>query len=687
MKSGSVRRGKIMIGIGIDTGGTCTDAVIYDYGAKEILATGKALTTKENLEIGIANAIDQLPENLLKRAESLALSTTLATNASVENKGCRAKLLIIGTSTEIISGLRKELSDYGISDMSQLIVLDAKPENLFSDPYDPDWEDLEARIPELFSDCDSVGIVQVYPSANGGRFELTALRILKRHLSLPLTISYDICKEISFLRICASTLLNARLIPLISEFLQAVHNVMSRRGMDIPIMIVRSDGVLMSEEMALTRPVETLLCGPAASVLGGLELSGAEDAIVLDMGGTTTDIAMVRKHDPIMATEGVMIGQYRTGVKGVDARALSLGGDTAVRYDSDGLYLDTIRIIPVSVLAASYPSVIEALQKLALSDRPYARLSHEFFVLQRDISGKAGFTAEEYAICDALRNGPLITAALARKLGLETYQLNTKRLEQEGVVIKSGITPTDMMVLKGDLPIYDMTAAEEALKCVANNTHIPADQIPDLVYEMVINAMYRHLGGFILHQQYPGQKSPFAPEKTEALLEALYAQAKGNRSEIAALSLKTSLPLVGIGAPIHVFLPAVAELMGTRAILSEYSGVANALGAACAQRVARLDIHVFVNSMDPATGGYYVMADCKKHLYRDLEDAIAFGEKTAEAEVRQKAAFQGLGEDPEIELTVEHNIFDNKVYLGCIVHAEARPQRNLSTPIVSTVCS
>ena len=135
-----------MIGIGIDTGGTCTDAVIYDFDAKAILATGKTLTTKANLEIGIANALDQLPEALLRRAESLALSTTLATNACVENKGCRAKLLIIGTSQDIIDRLRKELSDHGISDMSQLIVLDAKPENLFSNPYDPDWDALEARV-------------------------------------------------------------------------------------------------------------------------------------------------------------------------------------------------------------------------------------------------------------------------------------------------------------------------------------------------------------------------------------------------------------------------------------------------------------------------------------------------------------------------------------------------------------
>lgn len=662
-----------MKGIGIDTGGTCTDAAIYDIETKAILATGKALTTKGNLEIGIANALDQLPQDLLKQAGSLALSTTLATNACVENKGCRAKLLIIGTSQDIIAALKKELSDHGISDMSQLIVLDAKPENLFSNPYDPDWAALEADIPALFSDCDSVGIVQAYPNANGGRFELTALRVLKKRLTLPLTIAYDICREVSFMRICASTLLNARLIPLISEFLRAIHNVMARRGLDIPILIVRSDGVLMSEDMALTRPVETLLCGPAASVVGGLELTGEDDAIVLDMGGTTTDIAMVKGRDPVMTADGVMIGQYRTTVRGVDARAVSLGGDTAVRFDSEGLYLDTVRIVPVSVLADAHPAVVTELRKLARSDRPRTRTSHEFYVLQRDISEKAGFTPEEKDICDALKGGPLITAKLAERLGTDVYRLNTKRLEQEGVVIKSGMTPTDMMVLKGDLTLFDPAAAEAALACAARYTGIDADKIPDMVYEMVVRAMYKHLGAFILHQQYPGPRSPFAPEHTGPLLDAFYEQARQERGAVAGLSLTTPLPLVGIGAPIHVFLPRVAELFGTRAILSEYARVANAIGAACAQRVARLDVNVYVNSMDPA-GGYYVMADCKKHLFKRLEDAVDFGRRTAEVDVRKLAVLQGLGEDLEITLSVTHDYFGSVVLLGSVVHAEARPR-------------
>ena len=152
-----------MIGIGIDTGGTCTDAVVYDFETKEILSTGKAMTTKQNLEIGIANALDTLPPELVEKAESIALSTTLATNASLENKGARAKLLLIGFHKGMMAHLQEVFASYGMQDMARFIILEAKSEGVFSNPVDPDWEDLRRQCGTYFEDCDSVGIVQTYP--------------------------------------------------------------------------------------------------------------------------------------------------------------------------------------------------------------------------------------------------------------------------------------------------------------------------------------------------------------------------------------------------------------------------------------------------------------------------------------------------------------------------------------------
>ena len=114
----------------------------------------------------------------MEKAESIALSTTLATNASLENKGARAKLLLIGFHKGMMAHLQEVFASYGMQDMARFIILEAKSEGVFSNPVDPDWEDLRRNAGTYFADCDSVAVVQQYPKSNAGRFELTALKIL-----------------------------------------------------------------------------------------------------------------------------------------------------------------------------------------------------------------------------------------------------------------------------------------------------------------------------------------------------------------------------------------------------------------------------------------------------------------------------------------------------------------------------
>ena len=668
-----------MLGIGIDTGGTCTDAVIYDMDTKQILATGKTNTTKSNLEIGIGKALDQLPEDLLRKAESFSLSTTLATNACVENKGSRAKLLVIGPTEELMQGLEEILKGYGIDDLSQLVVLDAKAENLFSEPYDPNWEELKKQAPEIFADCDCVGIVQTFPDANGGRFESTAVRVLTESLSIPLTNAYEISKETDILKVCASTLLNARLIPLIADFMKAVHNVMKERGLDVPLSIVRSDGTLMSEEMAKTQPVETLLCGPAASVIGGCELAGEEEAVVVDMGGTTTDLALVRNGDPVVARSGILIGQYRTSIKGLDAQAVSLGGDTAVRFRDGQLFLDTERIVPISLLASRYPYVVSDLQKIVKEKQRHTRWIHEFFVLQKDISEKQGYTEYEYKICEALKDGPLITKKFLQRIDGDLYHLGAERLEREGIIIRSGLTPTDIMILKGDFDLYDGAAAQELVKYFALNIHTAAADIPDAIYDLVIKRMYKSIGAFLLRQQYPKDEGVFPEEMISRLLDDFYRQARDRvhgrvYSQVIQMQLKAPMPLIGIGAPIHVFLNRVAELLGTKAIIPEYAHVANALGAIAGRRIARIDLPITVKYSGGARVGYAFTTDCQKLIFAHESDALEAAEKDVLENLRRRAAFQGIGTDPKIELTYERKHIGNVeagLLLEIIIHAEA----------------
>ena len=662
-----------MIGVGIDTGGTCTDAVIYNFETKEILSAGKALTTKSNLEIGIANALDTLSADLLHQAEVVSLSTTLATNACVENKGCRAKLLVIGIRENMIEHLKKVFASYGLDDFSQLILLDAKAENVYSNPYDPDWEELRRNAHTYFDDCDCVGIVQMNPRANGGRFERTALEILRQELDIPITIACEMPMETDILKTCASTLLNARLIPLITNFMDAVHRVLEKRGMQVPLTIVRSDGTLMSEEMARTCPVETLLCGPAASVLGGAELVQEDSALLADMGGTTTDIALIRNKEIMMARDGIYMGQWKTMIKGLDVNAVALGGDSAVRFKDERLYLSNERIIPISVLAAQYDHVVPDLIHLNETANAHTRLLHEFYVLQKDISDKAGYTAYEQSVCQALKAKPLITREFVEKIDGDLYYLNLDRLLAEGIIVKSGLTPTDAMVVKGDLRKYQPAAAEVMMEYVAKNVPNKAETMADDIYELVIRKLYLSIGRRLLRVEYPSVKQYQDPDFADTLLSSFYEQARaGERDRLASMSLTTSYPLIGVGAPIHVFLPRVAQLLGTRAVIPAYAYVANALGSIAGQKVASSDVYIHVEYDAGYCTGFYVVAEGRQQVFMDQDQAVAFAREEAERSIRKKARIQKMKENLPVEYRVEEKYIGNhsgKYLTDIIVHA------------------
>lgn len=670
-----------MLGIGFDTGGTCTDAVLYDLDSKEIIGTGKALTTKYNLEIGIANALDQLPQEYMSQVGSISLSTTLATNACVEDKGCRAKLLLLGSSNDMLDRLKHIYKDYGMDDLSQIVVFEGLPENYFSNAFDPDWDDLERNAKEYFKECDAVGIVQLFPKANGGRFELTALRILKKELTIPLTIAYEFLNETDVLKTIASTLLNARLIPLIVEFIEAVKRVMRLRGIHAPLSIVRSDGTLMSEDMARSCPVETLLCGPAASVIGGCELAHEDSAILLDMGGTTSDIAIIENKQPVMSKNGILIGQWRTAISGLDVTATALGGDSAVRFKNDELYLDAERVIPISVLAEEYESVMPALRRVCSRPFPHTRWLHEFYVLQKEIVHKTVYSDFELRVCEVLRDGPLCPEDLALELDTDIYFMDLTRLIKNGIIMKSGLTPTDMMVIRGDYPRYDPEAAQMTAAYVAMNVKEKAEDMPDLVYEMVEEKMYKYIARVIMQYQYPKQKEFFEEESLEGLLNLFYSQAKLKMQHpelcenlAAELSLTTSIPLLGVGAPTHVFLPKVAKLLGTRAVVPDHAKVANALGAISARMIARADVSITPKYEMFSILGYEVPIGFERRLITDLDRAVERGKEEANRIIKDKAKFQGLGEHPEIKIDVEEKRFGSKksgILYEIIIHASA----------------
>ncbi|MGI6055821.1 MAG: hydantoinase/oxoprolinase family protein [Bilifractor sp.] len=682
-----------MIGIGIDTGGTYTDIVVYDTESGKVLGSGKTPTTKDHLEVCILRALDSMDQSYIQKAELLALSTTLATNACLENKGGRAKCLMIGMNPESMSNLDQVYGSYGFRDLNQLVFIDGKPEHLYDEPEDPDWEELKEKGPEWFRGCRAVGITQIYPDANGGRFEQEAEKILKAE-GFQVTTAWNMFHDVDVLRRGAGTLLNARLIPIISDFLEAVRRALADRNLKMPIAIVAGNGNQMAEAAACERPVETLLSGPAASAVGGSVISGEPDGILVDMGGTTTDIALIREGEPVLADHGISIGQWRTTVKGLYVDTTLLGGDSEVLFENGQIRLGKERVIPLSALVTMFAEqkekIIRRLQLLAESGKRHTRMLHEFFVLQNNILDdpelRDRYTPEEIRICEALRNGPLILEDFAEAAGESVYKPGTERLEAEGVIMRSGLTPTDMMVLKGDIDLYgedSARAVREAVRFLVRNTEAeyyrtpghrksaypekdhsadaegagqaaelsPEEIVADEVYRLVEKKMYRRIVEILMAQQHPGQRRYLEQDGVKKMIDWSFEEArKGKAADWAGMRIHTDLPIIGVGAPVHIFLPTVAEYLGTRAVIQPYAGVANALGAIAGKVCARVSLHVKADYQGAVPDGFSVTDGNGKHKFEHYEDAERYAEKTARKLAAEEARRQGTGENPEMRI-------------------------------------
>ncbi|MHC1694181.1 MAG: hydantoinase/oxoprolinase family protein [Eubacteriales bacterium] len=473
-------------GIGIDTGGTYTDAVIYDFETRKILSSAKSLTTRQDLSLGICGALDGLDSSLLSSCEVVALSTTLATNACVEGRGGRAGLVLIGVDKRVVSQVGTE---YGLPPVEDMIFLESKG-NLEGEVLsEPDWDTLRAQKEKLRS-FDSVGIVELFAMRNGAILEKQAKDIIQGELGIPAVCGHEMFSDLNSVRRGAGTLLNARLIPIISEFLEAVERSLSSRGITCPVVVVRSDGSLMSRSFTRQRPVETLLCGPAASVMGGQHLTGHPDSIIIDMGGTTTDIAVIEDGQAVRDNDGISIGGWKTYVKGLYINTFGLGGDSAVRYTEEAkLYLDSRRVMPLCIASSRYPCIRTELEELLDEGRTHTHFLHEFFILLKDIEGQSGYSVEEQTFCKALRDGPLSYRQAAAFFG-DVYRMNTKRLEERGTVIRCGLTPTDIMHIRGDFSTYDAYASELGARYVARCMNVEVEELCSMVYDEVCRKLY-----------------------------------------------------------------------------------------------------------------------------------------------------------------------------------------------------
>lgn len=632
--------------VGIDTGGTYTDAVICDCDTGCVQAKGKSPTTKHDLALGIGRALDMLPRELLKQAEFAALSTTLATNACVENQGGRARLVLMGATRKTLEWIGAD-KKYGLN-YDDVLCLDTKGSFDGSVVDHPDWNAVMAQNEDFLAGAEALAVAEMNAPRNGGVCETAARDALSAKYDVPIVLASELVGGLNMMERGATGLLNARLLPVVNRFMKAVKSAFEQRGIAAPRMIVRSDGSLMGESLAKLRPVETILSGPAASVMGSRALAKRENCLIVDMGGTTTDVSIVRGGEPVMSG-GIRIGGWRTQVKGVYIDTFGLGGDTRLYMEGGELKLDSRRVEPLCAAAAKWPEIRAQLETLLTESRPHTRPLHEFLYLVRTPEHPERYSPQELLMIFRLQNGPQMIGGDA----LDIYGADSERLEREGIVMRCGLTPTDIMHIRGDYSAFDAEASRLAARYFLRSLPQYRDDaecmnaLCDQVYDLVKRRLYENVLRVFVEATYP----ELCAGGVDAQLQAFIARGweKRNAPEprgFFSLKLDVQAALVGIGAPTHLFLPDVAAALGVECVIPEHSEVANAMGAAAANVEAHAVVEVNAVYSSEGVDGWMVHAAGVSDRYKEYEEAVEAAKtaaaRLAEEEARRRGAMGAL---------------------------------------------
>ncbi|MFZ7120004.1 MAG: hydantoinase/oxoprolinase N-terminal domain-containing protein [Eubacteriaceae bacterium] len=627
------------IGVGIDTGGTYTDAVVYDFEKKKILCSAKDLTTKDDLSIGISNALDRLQEGMLQKAEIVCLSTTLATNACVEEKGGRGKLIFIGGDKDVVSRTGKV---YGLPELGEIYFLDGKINYTGEIEKEPNWDDFLLDCKDWMKDADAIAVVQQLGIRNS-ETERRAKELIIKEYGKKTICGYELFNDLNYVKRGASTLLNARLIPVIDDFLKAIKISLDKRNINAPVVIVRSDGSLMSEKFTTVRPVETLLCGPAASVMGGVELTKEKNCMIIDMGGTTTDMAIVKEGLPVKTKDGVKVGKWQTFVKSVYIDTFGLGGDSRISTNKKGsLILETSRVIPLSIATDKCPNMLKKLKKLVWKGDISKEHTHEFFSLVKDISNNGNYSVEERNFCKALKDGPLIYSECVDIINKRVYSMFFDRLEEEGIIIRCGLTPTDLMHVKGDFNKFNSEAANLGAEYVSLCMGVTKEKLCDMVYDKVKETLYYNIVRMLLEDKYNAYKKNGIDDDLKKMICEGWSVSNNDVSG-GFLKLNFNIPatLVGVGAPIHIFLPDVAKALNTKYIIPDNASVANALGAV----VGNISVTCDIDVKPHISKGYVVFGKTDNRHVDTIEDAIEIAKEEAKFSAKEEAIRRGASGD------------------------------------------
>ncbi len=614
------------LGLGIDTGGTYTDAVLMNLADGRILDSNKALTTHSNLVEGIEKVVAGLKQEYLEDIKLVSVSTTLSTNSTLEGKGHPAGLILAGYKVN------------GNIPASEIISIDGG-----HDSKGNEVSCLELNSAEQFVNSTRGRLfsyaVSSYFSVRNPEHELSVKKAIERLTDKPVVCGHELSLSLGAYERAVTAVLNARLIPITSQFIRAVLSVMEARNIKAPMMVMKCDGSLARIEEALEKPVESIFSGPAASLVGAAHISGLKTCVAVDVGGTSTDIALIEDGVPEISENGAVVGNWKTMVRAVRIRTSAMGGDSHV-WVQKKIYIGPNRVIPLCLAASDYPFLEDKLRKAEkISDRIMDDIFQpaSFFVR----SGNAGadddihalnysieFELENYErqIFDAIGYEPVSVSDISEAIGKHPLQFvkALRSLVQKRCIYHIGFTPTDALHVLGEYETWDSNASWLGAKLLGNYLGLDPESFSREIKRNFAKNIALDLLAFFAKD--------FKREDLEKLLE-----------NTRFTKFKINIPVVMIGAPVKAYVPELREFIDADIRVPEFHEVGNAAGALAGNIVKRSEI--LIRPIGSGTEQYHVFSEVERKVADNYLEAVDYGLELMEKLIFDHMDGYGLQKD------------------------------------------
>ena len=346
--------------VGIDVGGTFTDAVAVRGG--EIVAAAKAPTEPAHLDRSLLGALDGVLADVAPAdVARVSLSTTLITNLLAQGHLPPVALLLLPGPGRDPTALILPGRVWTIGGAVDFRGREIEPVDRVA---------LEAALKDIHAaGYRHVAVVGKFSPRNPGHEQLAAGRARQVDCAWRVRAGHTVAGQLNFPRRAAATALMLAIEEPYRTFFEQMRAALAERGLACPIVILKADGGTLPLDAAEREPLQSIFSGPAASTMGALALrSKGATSVVVDVGGTTTDLALILDGEPLFASKGAAVGGFLLPTRAFAVDSLPVGGDSTVIVQDGRVLLLPTRAGVAACLGGPAPTLTDALRVLDRSD-------------------------------------------------------------------------------------------------------------------------------------------------------------------------------------------------------------------------------------------------------------------------------------------------------------------------------